>query len=298
MLAERLKKNDYIGLAAPSWPITREDYVPVLSSIEKLGYKVKTGNNIYKCTYGYCASEQERASDIMQLVMDSEVKLVFFGGGEGANELLPYIDFKKIQEQPKLFLSYSDGTTLLDAIYMQTGLVTYYGQTPGIFPDIQKYDYEQFIANIVTGRVNKHISNSKWYTLNAGVYEGVLLGGYLENFILLMNTRYFKYDSDQKYILFIEDHEKFSGIQKVSALMSWLEQIKFIKNVSGVLFGNYSDAISQNFLDMLKRFGNRNNITIAYCDDFGHGVNHAIFPIGYNAVLDTSEQTLIYNAIV
>lgn len=42
------------------------------------------------------------------------------------------------------------------------------------------------------------------------------------------------------------------------------------------------------------RFGREFSIPVAYCDDFGHGSNHAIFPIGRRAVLDTENKTLLF----
>ena len=62
---------------------------------------------------------------------DKSVQMVLFGGGESAVEILPYIDYENIRRYPKLFSSYSDGTSILNAIYAQTGLLTYYGCGPG-----------------------------------------------------------------------------------------------------------------------------------------------------------------------
>jgi muramoyltetrapeptide carboxypeptidase len=42
----------------------------------------------------------------------------------------------------------------------------------------------------------------------------------------------------------------------------------------------------------LKCFGEKHNIPVVYCDDFGHGRNHAIFPIGAKAALDADRKTL------
>ncbi|MBD5488573.1 MAG: hypothetical protein HDR13_07230 [Lachnospiraceae bacterium] len=36
------------------------------------------------------------------------------------------------------------------------------------------------------------------------------------------------------------------------------------------------------------------SIPVAYCDDFGHGSNHAIFPIGRKAVLDIKNKALFF----
>ena len=47
-------------------------------------------------------------------------------------------------------------------------------------------------------------------------------------------------------------------------------------------------------LARLTRLGEKYGIPVAYCDDFGHGENHAVLPIGRAARLDTQAQTLRY----
>lgn len=43
---------------------------------------------------------------------------------------------------------------------------------------------------------------------------------------------------------------------------------------------------------MLGRFGDRWGIPVAYCNDYGHGINHAILPIGGKAVFDSESHSL------
>ncbi len=116
--------------------------------------------------------------------------MVFFGGGYGSVDLLPYIDYKKIMESPKFFLSYSDGTSILNAIYAQTNLTTYYGQTPGLFDNISEYDKRPFVSQLVEGNVTDYISNSEWRTITAGRCKGSLVGGYLVNFVLTLENKF------------------------------------------------------------------------------------------------------------
>ncbi len=52
-----------------------------------------------------------------------------------------------------------------------------------------------------------------------------------------------------------------------------------MEQVTGLLFGHYSDDISLLLFEILERFGKKYSIPVAYCDDFGHGSNHATFPI-------------------
>ncbi len=289
MIAERLKPGDAIGLVAPSHVATREHYAPILAGLESAGYRVKTGENLYKATYGYAATPEERAADFSQMAADPDVRLVFFGGGEGGNEILPLIDYGLIAQNPKLYLSYSDGTDILLAIHEKTGLQTYYGQTPGLFADISDYDASQFRRHMIAGNVSRQVGNSPWRGVCPGRAEGTLVGGYLGNFAYLLGTRFFSWNEKERYVLFLEDHEVFSSMDRLSALLARVEQSPFMPCAAGLLFGHYSENEPPELCERLARLGEKWHIPVAHCDDFGHGKNHAIFPIGARATLDAAE---------
>ena len=295
MQANRLPHNGTIGIFCPSHIADMERYTRIISVMENLGFKVKLGVNIEKNTYGYAASAAERADDLNALVTDDAVHMVLFGGGESAVEILPFIDYDNIRRHPKIFSSYSDGTSILNAIYAQTGLVTYYGAGPGEFFDLRYYDYMQFLSHFSEGHTAaSFVSDSKWKTLHGGSCEGTLIGGYSSLFGLMLTNRYFKYDNDKSYILFLEDHEHFSNVGAVSTYLSFIGQSEFMRNVTGLVFGHYSVSVPEDLLNCLERFGAAHNIPLVYTDDFGHGTKHAIFPIGLDARLDADNQSLLF----
>lgn len=292
MRAKCLSEKGTIGICSPSHIAQFDAYQRTIAAIRDKGFAVREADNLYKSTYGYLASPQERAADFNQLVADPEVELILFGGGEGSNELLPYLDFEQIRRNPKRICSYSDGTTILDAVWANTGLETYYGQAPYLFENFTKYDETQFMSHMVTGQAKYHLPNSEWRMQTPGKAKGILVGGYARNFAMLLGSRYFPIDLKQKYLLFIEDHEMFGGVDYVSAMLSHIEQHDFMQAVSGFIFGHYSENVPSELLDRLKRLGERYQIPVVYCDDFGHGSNHAILPIGRMAELDTEKGTL------
>ncbi|RZS94075.1 S66 peptidase family protein [Cuneatibacter caecimuris] len=295
MQADRLNKDGAIGIICTSHVADMERYGIITATMERLGYKVVLGRNIQKNTFGYAASAEERASDLNAMVADKSVQMVLFGGGESAVEILPYIDYENIRRYPKLFSSYSDGTSILNAIYAQTGLLTYYGCGPGEFADLRYYDYTQFISHFIEGCEARHFArDSRWKILCAGSCDGILIGGYAPIVGLMLSNKYFNYDGNQKYILFLEDHEKFSCVGAVSTYLAFIEQSEFINNVAGLIFGHYSPNPPDALLYCLERFGRVNNIPVVYTDDFGHGVKHGILPIGAEAHLDSENQSLIY----
>ena len=292
MIAEKLSEGDVIGIISPSH-VAGDDYKQIVKGIKQLGFQVKLGANIFKNTHGYLASEQERAEDLNNMVADNDVKMILFGGGWGANEILPLIDYENIARHSKLFSSYSDGTSILNTIYAKTGLITYYGLGVGEFRDLKHYDYTQFAAHFIAGNKTDCLcGNGDWKTIRSGVSEGILIGGYTMNFGWLVRGDYFRYDADKKYILFIEDHEKFSEVVAISAYLSHIEQSPFIRNVSGLIFGHYSNDVPEDLLNRLTRFGDKFNIPVIYTDDFGHYTKHSILPIGVSASLDADTQKL------
>ncbi|MDR2053384.1 MAG: LD-carboxypeptidase [Treponema sp.] len=292
MLAGTIKAGDIIGIISPSHVAEKERYSRFFNTINSIGFNVKEGKNLYKNTHVYLASKQERADDFNEMILDDEVKMVLFGGGNGGNDLLPYINYENIKKHPKIICSYSDGTSILNAIYNKTGLIVYYGQFPGIFGDLRYYDYTQFISNFVNGPVKQFSPNRKIKIIVSGKCDGILIGGYTVNTALLMGSKYFCYNDSNKYILLLEDYEKFSKPEHIHAYISHIEQSDFIKNVSGLIFGHYSENEYPELNQFLERFGKRYKIPVIMSDDIGHGINHAVFPIGCHVEIDTNYETI------
>lgn len=294
LLPPRLRKGDTIGLAAPCWAVTDSWAAPIAKGLEDMGYRVKFARNLFKSSWGYAASPEERADDINELIWDKSVRMIFFGGGEGADDVTDRLDYDAAKACAKLWLSYSDGTSILSSVWANTGIPVLYGQTPGLFPDISDYNRDQFIR-FTEGFPSGHVSESPWRCLTSGIAQGTLIGGYLANFVYLTAMGRIPPDENRKYVLFIEDHEKFSGIESVSAHIGRLEQCGILPYTSGLVFGHYSAPVNEYLLERLRRLGEKWKIPVAYSDDFGHGENKAILPIGVNAALDTERGTLEYH---
>ena len=168
----KLNKGDTIGFIAPSYKAKRDPIERSAENLRKLGYKVKFSENLFSTTNDYAGSIEERASDLNAMVADPEVKMIYFGGGEVGNELLPFVDYENIKKNPKIFLSYSDSTTLLNAINKQTGLVTFYGSSPRFFEN-EPTDYTLLnIEKRLCSNDLDYVKNSEWRVITPGKAEG------------------------------------------------------------------------------------------------------------------------------
>jgi muramoyltetrapeptide carboxypeptidase len=225
MVAKKIKYGEKIGIISPSHVAGKELYSKIYSGIKSIGFNICEGKNIYNNTYGYIASEKERADDFNDMIKNSEIKMIFFGGGIGSNEIIPLLDYESIKVNQKIICSYSDGTTILNTVYAKTGLIVYHGQTPGIFDGIRHYDYVQFITNFVDDGIKAFYKNSEWKTLKKGICEGLLIGGYTTSMAFLVGNRYFSYDKSKKYILFLENYEKYNSPAEISTHLAYIEPL-------------------------------------------------------------------------
>jgi muramoyltetrapeptide carboxypeptidase len=294
MIAKRIPPSGTIGIFCPSHAAIAERYAPQIAGLERMGFKVKLSENFYKDTWGYAASARERADDFNALIADDTVDAILFNGGHAAAEILPYIDYDNIRRNPKRIGSYSDGTSILNAVHSQTGLVVYYGSNLGIFEDLRHYDFMQFCSHFVEGyNANELEHNSERKTLHGGYCEGILIGGYTTLFALMIPNKYLNF-KEQEYILFLESHEKFGKPGLTAEELAFIEQTSFVSKVQGLIFGHYSMETPHELFHCLERFGKRHNIPVIYTDDYGHGTRHGILPIGVRAALDADKQTLAY----
>lgn len=186
---------------------------------------------------------------------------------------------------------------ILNAVHAQTGLVTYYGQGPVEFAELRQYDWEQFKFHFMGDGLGLFYSDSKWKTLHGGKCSGALIGGYTSIFAMLQGSKYFRYDDNRKYLLFLEDHVKLQKPAAIASCMAYIEQSAFMDKVVGLIFGHYAAEVPEDLFAVLACFAERHNIPAVYTDDFGHGFRHAILPIGMDAALDANAQTLVFEGV-
>lgn len=293
MKPKRLMAGDTIGLIAPCCAAEDGCMEAPAAALEKLGYRVRLGAHLYDRDFTYAASIEKRAADFHAMTADDEVKMVFFGGGEVSNELLPYLDFELVRRRPKIYCSYSDGTTLLNAVTTLTGLTTFYGSNPGVCSGKELYGIRSLMAAVRDGAAPYAFEKSgPWTTLRGGECAGELIGGFLANFALILGGNYLRVDKTKKYLLFLEDHEMFGSPGVTAKYLAHLEQSGFLNNVSGLIFGHYAEREYPELTELLQRLAGRYGIPAVKTDDFGHGAFRGVLPVGACAVLDADAQTL------
>lgn len=186
------------------------------------------GKNVSEMDEFQSSSIESRISDLHDAFSDPNVKAIFsVVGGFNSNQLLDYIDYDLIRNNPKIFCGFSDITAIATAITSQTELVTYSGPHFSTWAMLKEFDYnlEHFRKCLVedgpfTIEHSKSWSDDAWFmdqenrgvvedekywVIHEGKAEGRIVGGNLCTFNLLHGTIYMP--SLENTILFIEDDE-------------------------------------------------------------------------------------------
>jgi muramoyltetrapeptide carboxypeptidase LdcA involved in peptidoglycan recycling len=312
---EKLKRGDEVRVVAPSGSmakLSKEIRETADRRFSDLGLKLSFGKHVEEKDDPYSSSIGSRVQDMHDAFSDKNVKAVLTViGGFNSNQILKYLDWELIRNNPKIFCGYSDITVLNNAIFQKTGLVNYYGPHYSTFGQKLYFDYtlDYFKKCLMRDGLfeieqSEDWSDDKWYgdqegrtliknegwrTINEGVAEGTVIGGNLCTFNLLQGTDYFP--ETDKSLLFIEDDGltgKFSDGEFDRNLQSIMDLPQF-KSVKGIAIGRFqkaSEMAADKVFKIARSKKELNGIPVIADVDFGHTDPKITFPIGGEAKLE------------
>jgi muramoyltetrapeptide carboxypeptidase len=295
--AKALRKGDTIGLIAPaSTPQIKEKITGSVRYFESLGYRVALGKNIEK-RYGYLAgNDKERLDDVHRMYADKKVNAIFFlRGGYGTIRLLPHIDYNLIAKNPKIFVGYSDATSLFNAIYKKTGLQSlFYGPMPGVDiwngfdPFAEECMWRALTSTKPFGELPMNESEGIGLTKNSSA-EGRLIGGNLTVFSSIMGTPYLT--SLKNRILFFEDVGE--APYRLDRYFAQLKAAGAFETAKAILLGQFSDCEEpdkkKSTLDLgevIRGYFDKLKIPVLTNLPFGHVKRQWTVPLGARIVIN------------
>lgn len=171
---QKLTREDSIAIITPSRSlklISKDTKNIANNRFKKLGLKLSFGKNVEETNEFDSSSISSRIKDLHWAFSNPDIKgILTVIGGFNSNQLLKYIDWKLIQNNPKILCGYSDITALNNAILAKTGLITYSGPHYSTFG--QKYEFEYtlnyfkkclFSEDAFEVKPSKQWTDDKWY---------------------------------------------------------------------------------------------------------------------------------------
>lgn len=284
-----LRPGDIVGIAAPASNIKRADLDAGCVALRRAGYRPFYFDSILDHDLYFAGSADRRARELEEMFLRDEVRAIICArGGYGANYLLRELDLEEIKAHPKIFVGYSDITTLLTYFHDAGSLVTFHG------PMAAKDWADE--SGVALGAWQAALSSTTpWdVPLNAevtgladGDAEGTLYGGCLSILVASLGTPY-QINADET-ILFLEDLA--AKPYQIDRMLMQLKLGGHLDHVRGIVFGEMLDCVqtaSQAYTlqEVATRIVGDLGIPVAFGLQSGHVTGRNItLPLGVEARL-------------
>ena len=285
-----LRPGDKVGIIAPASNIKQPLLEAGAAGLRQLGYQTVYLPGILERDFYFAGSLERRLHELDEMLERGDIQaLICARGGYGANYLLDRLDFGKFNARPKIFVGYSDNTSLLTAIHDRTGLVTFHG--PMVTKDFATPGFVETSSwqSAMGGSASWNIPGNGVQVLREGHARGKLYGGCLSLLVASLGTP-FEILTDET-VLFIEDIA--AKPYQVDRMLMQLHLGGKLEKVRGFVFGEMMDCVQPAGQDytlqqVIMRILEPYKVPIAYGLGSGHvSGGNITLPIGVQAELTT-----------
>ncbi len=281
-----MKKGDTIGVAAPSARFDDKRLNQGVECLKQLGFQVHVPRAIFGEKRYLAGDDASRAAVVNELFADPGIRgIIAARGGFGAMRMLAYLDWDLIQKNPKLFMGFSDATTLLMALIQQTQFAGVHGPNLVSLADADPKTIASFFQAI-TG-LPEDILIPRGLCLLPGQAMGKLMGGNMATLAHLIGT---PFQPDFKgSVLFLEDVGE--PAYKIDRMLSQMRLAGLFESVQGVVTGSFANCETPEYIPQIlsEIF---DGIPILMGLAAGHGDLNLSLTMGLDVVLDTSRASL------
>ncbi len=316
IVPKKLSKGSHIRVIAPSRSLSllSKEVIDIAKKrFEENGFRLSFGKNVYESDEFNSSSIKSRVEDIHKAFSDKDVDAILTViGGYNSNQLLDYLDYSLIHNNPKILCGFSDITVIANAITAKTGLVTYTG--PHFSSWAMKYGFEYSLDNFIKCCVEnesfdllssdkwsddlwfidqedrKFIKNEGYWVINEGQAEGRTVGAHARCLYALIGTEY--WPNLEGTILMLEEDEEINPPLFDRQIQSLIHQPDF-KGCKGIIIGRFQKKTGMTKKLLQKIISEKkelNNLPIIANVDFGHTTPSATLPIGGKIKIEASKE--------
>jgi muramoyltetrapeptide carboxypeptidase len=205
--APALKPGSRIAVVSPASPSSREIFDQGVAEIARLGFIPIHHASVFERADGYLSGPAAaRAAAFLRHWNDPDVDaLIAVRGGYGSVQLLPCLDRARLAATPKLFIGYSDTTSILSWLTTACGIPALHGPMLDgrLALGAAGYDERSF-TTLLRGGAGLELAPPGLEVLHAGEAVGTLAGGTITQLTASLGTPY-AFDPPQGCVLFLED---------------------------------------------------------------------------------------------
>ncbi len=289
-----LRPGDTIGIIAPAGTVAQRDSLTRGAAVlERLGFDVRYDDRIFQSLRYLAGDDASRAKELHSYFEDPSIHAVLaLRGGFGCSRLIPLLDEKRLRHNCKIFIGFSDITTLHLYFRRRFGWVTIHGPMAVSLGEIGQ-EPERHLRSLLTDPdYLPQMTFPELQTWSPGIAEGKVTGGCLSILVASLGTPY-EIRTEGK-ILFLEDFGE--EPYRLDRMLTQLKLAGKLEAVVGILLGSFlkCDPEKEHYTaeDTLRDVLLPLQVPVLAGLPAGHGPENWAFPLGIKARLDADARKL------
>lgn len=287
-----LKPGDTMGIVAPAGPFDPDKFMKGKAVLESMGFQTIFDESIFEKNGFLAGTDFQRADQVNHLFADPSVQAIICArGGYGSMRILSLLDFETIQENPKIFLGFSDISALLSVFYDQCGLVTFHGP---LVTTLARATEKTIMAmkTALVSDASLELIPEDGMVIKPGVCSGLMAGGNLTTLCHLVGTPFAP--NFKGKILLLEDVGEMP--YRIDRMMTQMKLAECFNDMAGLILGTFKKCGHLNdIVDIFNNIFKDTDIPILAGFDMGHGIHNLTVPMGMRATLDTDKKQLLFH---
>ena len=287
-----LMPGDTVGIAAPAGPFDPTKFMKGKAVLESMGFRTFFDEGIFQKHGFFAGTDVQRADQVNRLFADPAVQAVICArGGYGSMRILRFLDFKIIQNNPKIFVGFSDISVLLFILHARCSLVTFHGPVVTTLANTDEQTISAMLRVMTADKIFE-LKPEKGIALKPGVCSGVVVGGNLTTLCHLAGTPYTPNFNGK--ILFLEDRGE--APYRIDRMLTQMKLAGCFEGLKGLFLGSFEACGKlDDIFRIVQEVFNDVNIPILSGFEIGHARVNITIPIGLRATLDADRQILTFH---
>jgi len=290
---EFLKKGDTVAVVAMASALSSQSRQTLYwkEMFESWGLHVKIGKHLYDSAPGdFAGSDQDRAADITEMLLDPEVKaLVSFRGGYGSMRTLRALDLDLFSQHPKWLVGFSD-ITVFHAMLQSRGIESILGAMPSTVGEGSAVS-EESLRKALFGEIKSYRTAPHAFN-HTGSARGRLVGGNLSLIVSCLGTPW-QNRLRENSILFIEDVDE--RMYNLDRMLLTLQQGGTFDRAKAVIIGQFTDTSGEDewqrkALDLVNEYMAPLDKPVLFGLDCGHEHPNYSLYLGREVTLDITSD--------
>jgi muramoyltetrapeptide carboxypeptidase len=290
----KLQPGDTIAIVAPASTVEhRLGLDRGIAALERMGFHARFQERIFDSSRYLAGSDEDRAEEFMHAFEDPSVQAVMaLRGGYGCSRLIPRLLERRMRPRPKVFMGFSDITTLHFFLRRRFGWITIHGPVAASLGSITA-DQERHLFSLWTDPgYHPVLQFDQLETWVPGSAEGIIAGGCLSIVAASIGTPY-EIKTEGK-ILFLEDQGE--PPYRLDRMLTHLQLAGKFRNIAGVLLGSFLDCEptqgQYSAADTLRDILARLSVPVIAGFPAGHGSENWAFPLGAKVRLNADARSI------